>query len=293
MQPTEICSQPWCGRARLRRERPGEALELEIALGAQRVARQELGEAMNLPRAEGHINEREAGEDLVLHRLRPAAAHPDHARRVLALEPPRLAQVREQPVVGRLADRARVEEDQVGLRRARAPRRSRAPRASRACARSRARSSGSRTSSGGSALGMAAGSGVAHRCRLARSRARAASGLRAGRSADRRVGDLAVEAAPDEHRERALALGVGAAAPGGAGARARWPRRAPWRRRRPRAPPRSARRRCRRLEARADPLHAPAVDRPAILDQQPRVARVVEVALAGDVAIASSTAAGG
>ena len=49
-----------------------------------------------------------------------------------------------------------------------------------------------------------------------------------------------------------------------------------------------------RFEARADALDAPTVERPAILDQQPRVARVVEVALARRaIAIASSTAAGG
>ena len=40
---------------------------------------------------------------------------PDHAVGTLALEPFGLAQVRDEPVVGVLADRAGVEQDQVGL----------------------------------------------------------------------------------------------------------------------------------------------------------------------------------
>ena len=52
-------------------------------------------------------------EDLVLDRLRPAAADADHALRVAPLERPRLVQVRDEALVGLLADRAGVEEDQV------------------------------------------------------------------------------------------------------------------------------------------------------------------------------------
>ena len=70
---------------------------------------------MDLARAEGDVDEREALEDLVLHRLRPAAADSDDPLRVLALEPLRLSEVGDEAVVGRLADRAGVEEDQVGL----------------------------------------------------------------------------------------------------------------------------------------------------------------------------------
>src|ERR671912_705841 len=99
----------------LHRQVACEALELEEALGRQRLARQELRELRHLARAEGDVDEREALEDLVLDRLGPAAPDADHAVGVLGLQALGLAQVADQPVVGRLADRAGVEEDQVGL----------------------------------------------------------------------------------------------------------------------------------------------------------------------------------
>ena len=71
---------------------------------------------MDLARAEGHVHEREALEDLVFDRLGPAAADAHHALRVLGLQPLRLAEVGDEPIVGRLADRAGVEQDQVGGR---------------------------------------------------------------------------------------------------------------------------------------------------------------------------------
>ena len=98
----------------LHREVAGEALELEEALRGDAVARQELGELVHLPGSEGHVHEREHLEDLVLQRLGPAAADPDHPLRVLRLQPLGLAEVADEPVVGLLADRAGVEEDQVG-----------------------------------------------------------------------------------------------------------------------------------------------------------------------------------
>ncbi len=55
----------------------GEVLELEVALGAERVAVEELGELVDLARPEGDVDEGEALEDLLLDRLRPAAADPD------------------------------------------------------------------------------------------------------------------------------------------------------------------------------------------------------------------------
>ena len=97
----------------LHRQVPGEALEL---LGGDAVARQELGELVHLTRAERNVDEREHVEDLVLQRLRPAAADPDHPLRVLFLEPLGLAEVAHEPVVGLLADGAGVEQDQVGAR---------------------------------------------------------------------------------------------------------------------------------------------------------------------------------
>ncbi len=92
----------------------GEALEVEVALRRERVAGQELGQAVDLAGAEGHVHEREHLEHLVLERLRPAAAHADHPAGVLGLQPLGLAQVADEAVVGRLADGAGVEQDQVG-----------------------------------------------------------------------------------------------------------------------------------------------------------------------------------
>ena len=99
----------------LGRQVAGEALELEEPLGGQRLAGQELGELVDLAGTEGDVDEREASEDLVFDRLRPAAAHADDDVRALALEPLGLAQVGDEALVGLLTDRARVEEDQVGL----------------------------------------------------------------------------------------------------------------------------------------------------------------------------------
>ena len=129
----------------------GELLELEEALRAQRFAGQELGQLVDLAGAEGDVDEREAVEDLVLDRLRPAAADADDRAGPLGLEPLGLAEVGDEAVVGGLADRAGVEEDQLGVGARRRPPRSRARRACPSSARSRARSSGTRTSSRGSA----------------------------------------------------------------------------------------------------------------------------------------------
>ena len=98
----------------LRRQVAGEAVELEVALRREAVGEQELGELGVLARAEGDVHEREALEHLVLERLRPAAADAHHALGVLGLEPLGLAEMADEPVVGRLADRAGVEEDHVG-----------------------------------------------------------------------------------------------------------------------------------------------------------------------------------
>ena len=115
LQPWEICSQAWNSRSRLHRQMAGEVLELEVALGGQRVGGEELGQAADLPGAEGDVDEREALEDLVLDRLGPAAADADHALGVLGLEALGLAEVGDEAAVGGLADRAGVEEDQVGV----------------------------------------------------------------------------------------------------------------------------------------------------------------------------------
>ena len=69
----------------------------------------------HLPRAERHVDEREHLEHLVLQRLRPAAPHADDDVLAAALERGGVAEVRDEALVGLLADRARVEEDEVGL----------------------------------------------------------------------------------------------------------------------------------------------------------------------------------
>ena len=59
MQPTEICTQAWNVARPLGRQVAGEALELEVALGGERVGGQELGELVHLAGAEGDVDERE------------------------------------------------------------------------------------------------------------------------------------------------------------------------------------------------------------------------------------------
>ena len=91
-----------------------ETLELEKPLRREAVAREELGELRHLSGSECDIDERKALEDLVLDRLRPAAAHPDDLLGALGLQALGLPEMADQPVVSRLADGARVEEDEVG-----------------------------------------------------------------------------------------------------------------------------------------------------------------------------------
>ena len=76
------------------RQVSGETLELKVTLCGQRVAGQEFGELVDLTRAKGDIDEREAGEHLLLDRLRPASADPDDPAGILAFQPLRLAEVR-------------------------------------------------------------------------------------------------------------------------------------------------------------------------------------------------------
>jgi hypothetical protein len=68
-----------------------------------------------LPWPEGDVHEGEALEDLLLERLRPAAADTNDPLGLFPLQPLRLAQMGDKPAVRGLADRAGVEQDQVGL----------------------------------------------------------------------------------------------------------------------------------------------------------------------------------
>ncbi len=95
------------------RQVAGEVLELEVALGAERVGVEELGQLVDLAGTEGDVDEGEALKDLVLDRLGPASADTNHPGRVFCLQPLRLSQVGDEATIGRLADRARIEEDHI------------------------------------------------------------------------------------------------------------------------------------------------------------------------------------
>ena len=95
--------------------------EAPLVAGAERAARRRaaraepLAEVRDRPRAEGDVDERVEIEDPLPLRLRIAAADGDHALRVAILQRFRLREVRREPLVGLLADRARVEDDDVRL----------------------------------------------------------------------------------------------------------------------------------------------------------------------------------
>ena len=123
LQPTEICTQPWNSRARLAGRCPVKPSNSKKPCAVSESRRQELGELVDLAGAEGDVDERELAEHLVLDRLRPAAADADDALGVAArLSALGLAEVRDEALVGLLADRAGVEEDQVGVVALAAPR---------------------------------------------------------------------------------------------------------------------------------------------------------------------------
>src|SRR6188474_59875 len=81
------------------RQVSGEVLELEVALGAERVGVEELGQLVDLPGTEGYVDEGEALEDLVLDRLGPAAADPDDALGIFGLDSLCRAQVSKEAAV--------------------------------------------------------------------------------------------------------------------------------------------------------------------------------------------------
>ena len=75
----------------------------------------ELAEARDVAGAVGEVDERVQLEQLVLDRLRPAAADHDHLGRVALLGGARVHQARVEALVGLLADRAGVEHEHVGV----------------------------------------------------------------------------------------------------------------------------------------------------------------------------------
>ena len=97
---------------------PGEPLELEEALCGQRVTGEELGQLVDLP---GPNATSTNGNRANTSSLTDCAQHPptpDDPVGMLALEPLGLAEMGDEAVVGVLADRAGVEQDQVGMTRA-------------------------------------------------------------------------------------------------------------------------------------------------------------------------------
>src|SRR5207244_10392675 len=74
-----------------------------------------LAEMRDRARAERHVDGRVELEDALALRFRVTPSDGDHAIRMLALARGRLAQVRRELRIGLLADRARVEDDDVRL----------------------------------------------------------------------------------------------------------------------------------------------------------------------------------
>src|SRR4051812_25816104 len=102
------------GRRQLRCE--AAVVEAEAAArDADPAGPQPVAEVRDRPRAERDVDERVALEDPLALRLGVAAADGDHAVGVLALPRRRLAEIRGELRVGLLPDRARVEDDDVGV----------------------------------------------------------------------------------------------------------------------------------------------------------------------------------
>ena len=94
----------------------GEVVEgREVALGQLAAGGDVVAQLVDGARAERQVDERVEVEQLLLHRLRPAAADHDPLLRVALLGRARLHQVRHESLVGLLTDRAGVEHQHVGL----------------------------------------------------------------------------------------------------------------------------------------------------------------------------------
>jgi len=96
---------------------PGEVLVRPEApsLDPEPAGTEPFAEMRDRTGAEGDVDERVALEDQLALRLRVAAADRDHELRVLPLAGACVAKIRSEPRVGLLADRACVEDDDVGL----------------------------------------------------------------------------------------------------------------------------------------------------------------------------------
>ncbi len=101
-------------RRQLPGERPLDDSEA-AAIDADAPHSDPVGEMRDRARSERHVDERIELEDPLALGLRVAAAHGDHAVRLGLLQRPRLREMRGEPLVGLLPDRARVEDDHVRL----------------------------------------------------------------------------------------------------------------------------------------------------------------------------------
>ena len=115
MQPTETWTQPWNSRARFIGRWPEKPSNSKKPWAVMLSAVRNSARRGIWPGPEGHVDERELLEDLILHGLGPAAADSDDPGGILGLEPLGLPEPAEKAVVGGLADRAGVEEDHVGV----------------------------------------------------------------------------------------------------------------------------------------------------------------------------------
>ena len=146
--PARSAARPGTAASRRSGRSPENSSKVEkcprgsVAAGADRTRR---GVEM-LPGPEGQVDERVLLEQLVLHRLRPAAADHDPLGGVaLAWRARASIRCADEAVVGLLADRAGVEHEHVGVGRRRPPRPAQRLQQALDRAPSRARSSGSRT----------------------------------------------------------------------------------------------------------------------------------------------------
>ena len=118
LQPIETCTQAWNVRSRCIRQRRGEraVVEAEAAAGdADAAGSEPFAEVRDRAGPERDVDVGVELEDPLALRLGVAAADGDHAVGILALARRRVAEVRRELRVRLLADRAGVEDDDVGL----------------------------------------------------------------------------------------------------------------------------------------------------------------------------------
>ena len=152
MQPTEICTQAWCGRSRRAGSVPLKApSKLKAPTASSRSRASSSPRRVDLAGAEGQVDEGELPEDLLLLALRPAAADGHDGVGPLPLDALRVAQVAQEALVRAAPDGAGVEQDQVRVVAALGPAVPEILEQAVDALRIVRRSSGSRRWSGGSA----------------------------------------------------------------------------------------------------------------------------------------------